>query len=63
MATSEESAFWTIFSYLIAGLLLWGGVGLLADHLLKTHFLTLLGMAAGMAASLYLIWLRFVKAK
>ena len=61
MSSSEESAFWTILSYLIAGLLFWCGIGLLVDHFLKTNFFVLIGMAIGLGSSLYLIWVRFIR--
>jgi ATP synthase protein I len=61
MSSSEEGAFWTILSYLIAGLILWCGIGLLVDHFLKTTFFVLIGMAIGLGSSLYLIWVRFIR--
>ncbi|MBU6243044.1 MAG: hypothetical protein KGP06_03185 [Acidobacteria bacterium] len=61
MATKDEGAFWSIIGYLLSGFLIWGGIGWLADHFLGTHILFLVGMLMGTVASLFLIWLRFVK--
>lgn len=55
----DENALWSIFGYLISGLLFWGGVGWAGDHFLGTTYLTLVGLLVGAAGALYLIWLRF----
>ncbi|MEN9687295.1 MAG: hypothetical protein RL381_307 [Actinomycetota bacterium] len=55
----EENALWSIFGYLVSGLLFWGGVGWAADHFLKTSYFTLIGLLVGMGGALYLVWLRF----
>jgi ATP synthase protein I len=57
--SSNEGAVWTIFGYLLSGLLFWGGVGYLADRFLGTSYLTLVGILMGMGGGLYLVWLRF----
>ena len=36
----EENAIWSIFGYLLSGLLFWGGVGWAADRFFNTSFLT-----------------------
>ena len=36
-SNNEEGALWSIIGYLIAGLLIWGGIGFAADHWLHTH--------------------------
>ena len=56
---NEENALWSIFGYLLSGLLFWGGAGWLADHFLQTTYLRLVGLLVGMGAALYLVWLRF----
>lgn len=61
MATKDEGAFWSIIGYLLSGFLIWGGIGWLADHFLGTRILFLVGMLMGTVASLFLIWIRFVK--
>jgi len=55
----EENALWSIFGYLVSGLLFWGGIGWAADHFLKTTYFTLIGLLVGMGGALYLVWLRF----
>lgn len=55
----DENAIWTIFGYLLSGLLFWGGVGWAADKFFGTTFLTLIGLLVGMGGALYLVWLRF----
>jgi ATP synthase protein I len=56
---NEERALWSIFGYLLSGLLIWGGIGWAVDKWLGTHFFLLGGMLLGVGASLYLVWLRF----
>lgn len=55
----EENALWSIFGYLLSGLIFWGGVGWALDSWLGTSYLLLVGLLLGMGASLYLVWLRF----
>jgi ATP synthase protein I len=55
----DENAMWTIFGYLLSGLLFWGGVGYAADRWLGTSYLTLIGLLVGMGGAIYLVWLRF----
>ena len=55
----EENALWSIFGYLLSGLIFWGGVGWGLDKWLGTSYLLLVGLLLGMGASLYLVWLRF----
>lgn len=56
---NEESAFWTIFGYLLSGLLIWGGIGYGLDRWLGSKYYLLGGLLLGMGAAFYLIWLRF----
>ena len=58
---NEEGALWSIFGYLISGLLIWGGIGYLLDKwLLPTHhYFALGGLILGAGASIYLVWLRY----
>lgn len=58
-AQSEDHALWTIVGYLLSGLIIWGSIGWALDRWLDTNFLVVLGMLAGLVASIYLIWLRF----
>ena len=55
----EENALWSIFGYLVSGLLFWGGIGWSADHFLNTTYFTLIGLLVGIGGALYLVWLRF----
>jgi ATP synthase protein I len=55
----DENAMWTIFGYLLSGLLFWGGVGYAADKWLGTTYLVLVGLIIGMGGAIYLVWLRF----
>jgi len=56
----EEGALWSIFGYLLSGLLVWGGIGYGLDHLFnKEDTFTLIGLLLGMGSALYLVWMRF----
>ena len=55
------AAGWTAFSYLISGPLLYGGLGWLVDRWLDTEVFVVIGLLAGMALSLYMIYLRYVR--
>lgn len=56
----RDSEMWTkVGGYLLAGPLLYGGIGWGLDHWLGTAFLLPVGIIGGMALSLYLIWFRY----
>jgi F0F1-type ATP synthase assembly protein I len=55
----EESHMWNVVSYLISGPVLFGGIGWALDHWLGTSFFVPFGILAGMAVSLYLVWVRY----
>lgn len=59
MAMREESAMWSIFGYLLSGLIFWGGVGFGLDHWLHKGYFTLIGLLVGISGAIYLVWLRF----
>ena len=59
MANREESAMWSIFGYLLSGLLFWGGVGYGLDKWLNASYFTLIGLLVGICGAIYLVWLRF----
>jgi ATP synthase protein I len=59
MANREENAMWSIFGYLLSGLLFWGGIGYGLDKWLDTAYLTLIGLLVGISGAIYLVWLRF----
>ncbi len=49
----------TVLAYLITGPVLFGALGWLLDRALGLTFFIVLGILAGMALSLYTIWLRY----
>ena len=52
----DSSGGWTALSYLIGGMLVWGGVGWLVDQWLGTRGIALgIGVVVGGAAGVYLI--------
>ena len=59
MAKREESAMWSIFGYLLSGLLFWGGLGYGLDQWLNKGYFTLIGLLVGISGAIYLVWLRF----
>lgn len=52
---------YTVLAYLLSGLIVWGGIGWLADRWLGTEFLVLIGLLVGMGSSMYIVWLRYGK--
>lgn len=51
---------WALTGTLIAGILVWGGVGYVVDRLLGFRWLFLpIGMVIGAAASIYLVYLKY----
>jgi len=59
MAKREESAMWSIFGYLLSGLLFWGGIGYGLDRWLDKSYFVLIGLLVGISGAIYLVWLRF----
>ena len=55
----DENAVWSIFGYLLSGLLVWGGVGWALDRVLGTGFFLLIGLIVGAGAAITIIWYRF----
>jgi F0F1-type ATP synthase assembly protein I len=55
----DAAAATTVTAYLLAGMALYGGIGWLLDRWLGTTWIVLVGVLAGTALSLYLIWLRY----
>jgi ATP synthase protein I len=49
---------WSIVSYEIAGIVLYGGIGWGLDHWLGTSFLAPIGVIVGLVAGLYLSFVR-----
>ena len=53
-------AAWGVLGTLIAGLVAWGGVGLLLDLWLGFHWLFLpIGMVLGMGTAIYVVYVRY----
>ena len=59
MASRDENAMWSIFGYLLSGLIFWGGIGYGLDKWLDTGIFTLIGLLVGISGAIYLVWLRF----
>lgn len=53
---------WLVVSHLLAGVLLYGGLGWLLDRWLGTTFLVGVGILAGAVAAITLVWFRYGKA-
>lgn len=49
----------TVIAYLLTGPAVFGAIGWGLDQLLGTGFVLVIGILAGMALSLYVIWLRY----
>ena len=54
---------WAVVSTLIGGIVVWGGLGYLADRLfgINPRILTAVGIVLGAGAAIYLVYLRFGK--
>lgn len=53
-------AAWTVIGLLLAGITVWGGIGILLDLWLDFRWLFLpIGMVAGAAGAIYLTYLRY----
>lgn len=50
-------------SYILAGLLLYGGLGFIGDHFLNTTWLLPVGLILGLVFSIYLITKRYGSVK
>ena len=59
MANRDENAMWSIFGYLLSGLIFWGGIGSGLDKWLDKGIFTLIGLLVGISGAIYLVWLRF----
>ena len=59
MGVKDEGAAWSIFGYLLSGLIFWGGAGWALDQWLNTKYFLLGGLVLGAGAAIYLVWLRF----
>jgi ATP synthase protein I len=54
---------WAVVSTLIGGIVVWGGLGYLADRMfgINPRILTAVGIVLGAGAGIYLVYLRFGK--
>ncbi|WP_296141285.1 hypothetical protein [uncultured Tessaracoccus sp.] len=50
-------------SYILAGLLFYGGLGVLGDHYFGTAWLSPVGLIVGLVASIYLVYKRYGSVK
>lgn len=51
---------WALTGTLIAGILVWGGIGYLVDRLIGLRWLFLpVGMLIGVSTSIYLVYVRY----
>lgn len=50
---------WSVLAYLITGLLVWGGAGMLLDRWLGTELFIVVGLLLGSASSIYLVYIRY----
>ena len=51
---------WSIISTLVAGPIVWGGIGALVDHFAGTNRVFLpLGVVLGFVTSFYIVYVRF----
>lgn len=51
---------WAITSTLLAGMLVWGGIGFLVDRLVwSSRVFTAIGVVLGAAGATYLVYLRY----
>ena len=52
---------WAVISYLLGGVILYGGIGWLLDEWLGTRGFVAGGIVLGAAAGVWLVWLRYSK--
>jgi ATP synthase protein I len=58
--SSGESMAWAIIGTLLAGVLVWGGIGHLVDRWIGTHGVwTAIGVVVGASGAFYLIYVRY----
>lgn len=54
---------WAVVSYLLGGVILYGGVGWLIDLWLGTRGFVAVGIVGGAAAGVAIVWLRYGRAR
>lgn len=55
----DQGVGWSILSYLLSGLIFYGGLGWLADRFFHTSFWLPIGIILGAVASFYLVIKRY----
>ncbi len=60
-APMREPDAYGVLSYLIGGVVLYGGIGWLVDAWLDTRGFVAVGIILGAAAGIWLVWLRYSK--
>ncbi len=50
---------WAVFGTLLAGIVVWGGIGWLVDLWLGTTFVKAIGVIVGAASAIYLIMVKY----
>jgi len=57
----KEVDAWAVISYLLAGVIFYGGIGWLVDWWLGTRGFVAVGIVLGAAGGIWLVWLRYSK--
>ncbi|MFC0863014.1 hypothetical protein ACFHYQ_11990 [Sphaerimonospora cavernae] len=52
-------AAWSVPNYLLAGILVWGGIGWLLSHLTGVHAFIPIGVVLGVVLAGYLVYLKY----
>lgn len=58
-SASGANTGWAVVGTLMAGIIVWGGIGWLADLALGTSFIKAIGVVVGVVASIYLVLKKF----
>lgn len=58
----EQAAAWNALGLIIAGVLLWGGLGWLVAQWLENQLFVMLGLLIGVGVALYGVWVRYGRA-
>ncbi len=61
-ASREADDAWSVVSYLLSGLVVWGGAGWLVGLWVHSRVPIGIGIIFGMTAALYLVWVRYGRA-
>jgi F0F1-type ATP synthase assembly protein I len=61
--TVREVDAWAVVSYLLGGVILYGGIGWLSDLWLGTRGFVAVGIVGGAAAGVAIVWLRYGRSR